>query len=95
MALFVSAKANKYPSPGRQEIDMQVRFALLVVLSLVAGHSFAAGLRGDPAAIADARAMVERMGGNSIWKELESVHFVHEWDLADREERYLVGNDEE
>ena len=68
---------------------MQVRFALLVVLSLVAGHSFAAGLRGDPAAIADARAMVERMGGNSIWKELESVHFVHEWDLADREERYL------
>ena len=37
------------------------------------------GLRGDPEAIADAVAMVERMGGMEIWAKLKSVHFVHEW----------------
>lgn len=68
---------------------MRVRFATLIVLSLFAGNVMAAGLRGDPAAIADARAMVERMGGISIWKDLENVHFVHEWDIANRHERYL------
>lgn len=46
-------------------------------------------LRGDPAAIADARAMVETMGGAAIWRELESVHFVHEWDVVNRPDRYL------
>jgi hypothetical protein len=46
-------------------------------------------LRGDSAAIADARAMVEAMGGAAVWRELKSVHFVHEWDLHDRAERYL------
>ncbi len=47
------------------------------------------GLRGDPDAIADAEAMVETMGGMAIWRNLESVHFVHEWDLAHRPDRYL------
>lgn len=37
------------------------------------------GLRGDPAAITEAKAMVETMGGMDIWAQLESVHFVHEW----------------
>ena len=46
-------------------------------------------LRGDPAAIADARAMVEAMGGAAIWRDLESVHFVHEWDVVNRPDRYL------
>ena len=48
-----------------------------------------AGLRGDPDAIADAKAMVETMGGLSIWQDLEAVHFVHEWDIANRPDRYL------
>jgi hypothetical protein len=47
------------------------------------------GVRGDPAAIADARAMVEAMGGLAIWRELRTVHFVHEWDIFDRADRYL------
>jgi hypothetical protein len=68
---------------------MHVRIAILIVFSFLAGNVIAAGLRGDPAAIADARAMVEKMGGISIWKELENVHFVHEWDIANRHERYL------
>jgi len=46
-------------------------------------------LRGDPAAIADARAMVETMGGAAIWRDLESVHFVHEWDVINRPDGYL------
>jgi hypothetical protein len=47
------------------------------------------GLRGDPAAIADAEGMVEAMGGLAIWRELESVHFVHEWDIFARPDIYL------
>ena len=47
------------------------------------------GLRGEPAAISDARAMVETMGGQDVWAALQSVHFVHEWDLAMRPDRYL------
>jgi hypothetical protein len=47
------------------------------------------GLRGDPAAIADAMAMVEAMGGLVIWRDLEAVHFVHEWDIVNRHDRYL------
>lgn len=38
-----------------------------------------AGVRGDAAAVAEAEAMVETMGGKEIWAQLESVHFVHEW----------------
>ena len=37
------------------------------------------GLRGDSAAIAAAEAMVETMGGMTIWAQLGSVHFVHQW----------------
>lgn len=47
------------------------------------------GLRGDPVAIADARAMVEEMGGGAIWAKLQSVHFVHEWDIVNRPDRYI------
>ncbi len=37
------------------------------------------GLRGDPEAIAKAKAMVESMGGVEIWSHISSVHFVHDW----------------
>lgn len=43
----------------------------------------------DPAAIADAEAMVEKMGGMVIWRTLESVHFVHEWDFVNRPDIYI------
>jgi len=59
---------------------------LACVVSLVSLHgqvSFARdgakGLRGDSAAIAEAEAMVETMGGMEIWAQLKSVHFVHQW----------------
>ena len=44
---------------------------------------------GNPEAVADARAMVEAMGGLAIWKDVASVHFVHEWDIVNRPDRYL------
>jgi len=47
------------------------------------------GLRGDSAAIEDARAMVEAMGGLAVWREVRSLHFVHEWDHFQRIDRYL------
>ena len=68
---------------------MRVRFAVLVVLSLFASNVIAEGLRGDPAAIADAKAMVEKMGGIAVWASVETVHFVHEWDFVNRPDRYI------
>lgn len=47
------------------------------------------GLRGDPAAIRDAMAMVETMGGAAIWSRLKSVHFVHRWHPWHRVDSYL------
>ena len=62
---------------------------LLLLVPLAALGDEQAGMRGDPAAVADARAMVEAMGGLAIWRDVESVHFVHEWDIANRPDRYL------
>jgi hypothetical protein len=61
---------------------------LLLLVPLAAAGDEQAGMRSDPAAVADARAMVEAMGGLEIWREVESVHFVHEWDIANRQDRY-------
>lgn len=47
------------------------------------------GLRGDPEAIADARAMVQTMGGMDIWSRLKSLHFVHEWYPWHRVDSYV------
>lgn len=47
------------------------------------------GLRGDPQAIAEAKAMVETMGGLEIWARLESVHFVHQWYFWNRIDSYV------
>ncbi|MDJ0653263.1 MAG: hypothetical protein QNJ40_03840 [Xanthomonadales bacterium] len=68
---------------------MRIRIALLLIICVLTDNAMAEGLRGDPAAVADARSMVGTMGGIHIWKELEKVHFVHEWDIANRHERYL------
>lgn len=65
--------------------------SLLIIGALVKGAAAeeSTGLRGDPAAIADAEAMVETMGGLTIWRELRSIHFVHEWDIFNRPDTYL------
>lgn len=47
------------------------------------------GLRGDSAAIAEAEAMVEAMGGREIWAQLKSVHFIHRWSPWYRVDSYL------
>jgi hypothetical protein len=49
----------------------------------------ASGLRGDPTAIAAARAMVEAMGGARIWKPLKSLRLVHEWFPWNRSDSYV------
>jgi hypothetical protein len=54
-----------------------------------AAHTHARGLRGDPAAIADAQAMVETMGGMALWAQLRSLHFVHEWYPWNRVDSYI------
>ncbi len=65
---------------------------LVIAISVATQTTLAeegSGLRGDPAAVADAAAMVESMGGQAIWRNLEAVHFVHEWDIVNRPDRYL------
>ncbi len=37
------------------------------------------GVRGDSIAISHLEAMVETMGGLTIWSQLKSVHFQHRW----------------
>ncbi|MBO6503923.1 MAG: hypothetical protein JJ850_18300 [Kordiimonadaceae bacterium] len=72
------------------------KFSRIVVFALTAcAFSFGIaaqeedGLKGDPKAIHDAKKMVEKMGGLEVWGALESVHFVHEWDIVNRREAYL------
>jgi len=66
-----------------------ILLCISAVPALTLNAEEAPGLRGDPAAIADARAMVEAMGGLAVWHDTESVHFVHEWDFVNRPDRYL------
>jgi hypothetical protein len=49
------------------------------------------GVRGDPAAVVEAEAMVETMGGATVWSRLKSVHFVHRWDPWYRVDSYIEG----
>ncbi len=52
---------------------------ILVSFSAAAADNGNEGIRGEAAAIADAEAMVETMGGMEIWAQLKGLHFVHEW----------------
>ena len=47
------------------------------------------GMRGDPEALADVVAMVETMGGISVWSQMKSIHFVHEWYPWNRVDSYI------
>lgn len=67
---------------------------ILIIIITILWHSVFAqeisrGLRGDTEAIADAKAMVETMGGVEIWKQLKSLHFKHEWYPANRIDTYI------
>jgi hypothetical protein len=64
-------------------------FLTLTLCAMTSNIAADQGMTGGPIAIADARAMVENMGGAAVWAQLESVHFVHEWDIVNRPDRYL------
>lgn len=68
--------------------------AIISMAILLASFSFSfsqdqKGLQGDPSAIADAKAMVETMGGSTIWSQIKSLHFVHQWYPCDRIDTYV------
>jgi hypothetical protein len=63
--------------------------AAILSAQLVGAQPPRPGVRGEAEAIAEARAMVESMGGVEIWSRLESVHFVHEWHLWNRVDSYV------
>jgi len=87
--------ANPYPKEVESESPLVGFIAFGVfLLSPVMSIQYveaqeATALRGDPAAITDAEAMVEAIGELAIWRELEVVHFVHEWDIYNRPDIYL------
>ncbi len=65
----------------------------LLMLGCLSPNGFAgeqkSGLRGDPAAIAQAEAMVETMGGMELWARMKSLHFVHRWYPVTPAESYV------
>lgn len=93
-------KASKNVGEYEQNANSYTRFgaliAVLLLYVMLAGPASAqqassgelSGLRGDAEAIAHAEAMVETLGGLAIWREMESVHFVHDWDIVNRHDRY-------
>lgn len=66
-----------------------IGFVIVCIVTHSTGTAEEAGVRGDPEAIADAKAMVEAMGGLEIWSQLESLHFVHEWHPWYRVDSYI------
>jgi len=66
-----------------------VMFTIVFCLQFSLTPQIKSGLRGDPAAIAEAKAMVETMGGMTIWAQLKRVHFVHRWYPWYRVDSYL------
>ena len=60
-----------------------------VTTELRDAHGESKGLRGDPAAIADAEAMVDTMGGMAVWAKMKALHFVHEWYPWNRLDSYI------
>jgi len=68
---------------------VSVIFVLLFLGQIGFGQDNTEGVRGDAEAIAEAKAMVESMGGMQIWAQLKSVHFVHEWFPYHRIDSYI------
>jgi len=60
-----------------------------VICSFLITQSVNAEIRGDEAAVGEAKAMVKTMGGLEIWSQLKSVHFVHVWDIMSRPDTYI------
>ena len=81
-------RKNNEPMPTRLSV-IALGLVLLLCAMTAAAQQNEPGLQGEPAAIEDARAMVERMGGLELWAALEQLHFVHEWDIVNRPQRYL------
>ena len=55
----------------------------------VLSQEISKGLRGDSIAIIDAKSMVKTMGGIEIWKQIKSIHFVHQWYPVNRIDAYI------
>ena len=71
-----------------RKISLAIVFVFVLIQSTSAQEAMK-GIRGDPAAIAEAEAMVETMGGKEIWSQLKSIHFVHEWYPSYRIDSYI------
>ena len=78
----------------RKQIKKEImKYIFISLITLLCQPAFtqemAKGLRGDSLAIADAEEMVETMGGIEIWKQVKSLHFVHEWHPVNRVDTYV------
>ena len=60
-----------------------------LALSCISAPLAGQGMRGTPEALADAVAMVEAMGGVSIWSQMKCLHLVHQWYPWNREDSYV------
>ncbi len=62
---------------------------LVLAMSCASPAGAEEGMRGDREALADARAMVETMGGAAIWSQMKTLHLVHEWFPWNRADSYV------
>lgn len=69
------------------KISILASFAVFTHLSFAQAEG--SGFGGEPEAIELAQRMVEAMGGEEIWSQIQSVHFVHNWYPYHREDVYL------
>jgi hypothetical protein len=77
-----------FAPPGRDQPGGSVRDAGDAAAPGV-GQAHQTAIRGEAAAVADAEAMVEAMGGRDIWSRMKTVHFVHEWHPWNRVDTYI------
>ncbi|WDI30794.1 hypothetical protein PUV54_12605 [Hyphococcus flavus] len=71
-----------------KSVVLTVIFLLSILNVTAIASAQGDGLRGDPEAIAEAKAMVQAMGGEKIWSQVASVRFVHDWHPYNRPDIY-------
>lgn len=82
---FISLKVNLTRKTARKYFLV----SMLLVTQTAFAQETTKGIRGNSKAISDAQSMVETMGGIEIWKQIKSLHFVHEWYPVNRIDTYV------
>ena len=81
--------ANRRYRPIQKVNPMTRNVILMLALAWSLPAVAGPGMRGDPQALADARAMVETMGGAAVWSQMKTLRLVHRWYPWNRVDSYI------